>query len=168
MNHLLNGSTHWCRRPEGGMCRMRAGSWPTPRDSHSTRWGLCCKSCTEHIHQQCHQSRTSRCSPDPSRGGAAAESGCDAACVDGADGARAASGSAACADGADGADGGDGADGARAASGSAASGDGGDGCSRICTTNRCRHSHSDTATSTGRIRSFASSFDMSLYPTSKE
>ncbi len=60
--------THWYRRPEGGqhMCRMRSGSWPTPRDSHSTRWGLCCKSCTEHIHQQCHQSRTSRCSPDPS------------------------------------------------------------------------------------------------------
>ena len=68
LDGLDNQCTYWCRRPEGGMCRMRAGSLPTPRDSHSTRWDLCCKSCTEPIHKQCHQSRTSRCSLHPSRG----------------------------------------------------------------------------------------------------
>ena len=65
--HFLKRSTYWCRRPEGGMCRMRAGSWPTPRNNRSTRSGLFCKSCTAPIQQQCHQSRTSRSSLHPSR-----------------------------------------------------------------------------------------------------
>ena len=51
------------------MCRMMPGSWPTPRDNHSTRSGLLSKSCTAPIHEQSHQSRTSRCSSHPSRGG---------------------------------------------------------------------------------------------------
>ena len=80
---MIRHSTYWYRRPEGGMCRMMPGNWPTPRDNHSTRSGLFCKSCTAPIQQQSHQSRTSRCSPHPSRGvGAAADSG-RAACADG-------------------------------------------------------------------------------------
>ena len=76
-NIRCNRCTYWYRRPEGGMCRMLPGSWPTPRDNHSTRSGLICKSCTAPIQQQSHQSRTSRCSPLPSRGvGAAAAVDC--------------------------------------------------------------------------------------------
>ena len=89
--HLLERSNYWYRVPEvsldatiqGGMCRMIPGNSPRPRDNHSTRSGLFCKSCTAPIQQQSHQSRTSRCSPHPSRGvGAAADSG-RAACADG-------------------------------------------------------------------------------------
>ena len=83
MTHMVAHRTYWYRRPEGGMCRMMPGNWPTPRDNHSTRSGEFCKSCTAPIQQQSHQSRTSRCSPHPSRGvGAAADSG-RAACADG-------------------------------------------------------------------------------------
>ena len=46
------------------MCRMWPDNWPVPRDTHSSRWGLICNSCTEQI-QLCHQSRTSRCPPHP-------------------------------------------------------------------------------------------------------
>jgi hypothetical protein len=58
---------------------MIPGSWPTPRDSHSTRSGQFCKSCTAPIHEQSHQSRTSRCSPYPSRAGVGAAVGVGAA-----------------------------------------------------------------------------------------